>query len=52
VIETENNSPDNVYIQSMVLNNSDLNRTFVPFSEVVKGGSLKLNMGSEPKDSY
>lgn len=52
VIETENNSPDNVYIQSMKLNNSDLNRTFVPFSEVVKGGSLKLKMGNEPKDSY
>ena len=52
VIETENNSPDNVYIQSMKLNGSDLNRTFVPFSEVVKGGSLKLKMGSEPKDNY
>jgi putative alpha-1,2-mannosidase len=52
VIETVNNSPDNVYIQSMSLNGGDLNRTFVQFSDVVKGGSLKLNMGSEPKDNY
>lgn len=52
VIETENNSPDNVYIQSLSLNGSDLHRTFIPFAEVVKGGSLKLKMGSGPKDSY
>jgi putative alpha-1,2-mannosidase len=36
----------------MSLNGGDLNRTFVQFSDVVKGGSLKLNMGSEPKDNY
>jgi len=52
VIETENNSPDNVYIESMSLNGSNLNKTFVTFSDVVKGGSLKLKMGTDPKDSY
>ena len=52
VIEAENNSPENVYIQSLSLNGSDVKKTFVPFSEVVKGGSLKLKMGSDPKDSY
>ena len=52
IIEAVNNSPENVYIQSMSLNGSDLNRTFIPFADVVKGGSLKLNMGSEPKDNY
>jgi predicted alpha-1,2-mannosidase len=52
VIEAENNSAENVYIQSMSLNGSDLRKTFIPFSEVVKGGSLKLKMGIVPKDSY
>lgn len=52
VIETENNSPDNVYIESMSLNGDDLNKTFVPFSTVVNGGSMVLKMGSEPKDNY
>lgn len=52
VIETENNSRDNIYIQSMSLNDSDLHKTFVPFSKIVKGGSLKMKMGNRPKDIY
>jgi predicted alpha-1,2-mannosidase len=52
VIETVNNSPGNVYIQSMSLNGSDLHRTFVPFSEIVKGGNIKFRIGNEPRDSY
>jgi putative alpha-1,2-mannosidase len=52
VIETENNSSENVYIQSLSLNGSELNKTFIPFSEVVNGGSLKLIMGNQPKDNY
>ncbi len=52
VIETENNGPENVYIQSMSLNGSALNKTFIPFSEVVKGGNMMIKMGNEPKDTY
>ncbi len=52
IIETENNSPENVYIQSLSLNGNDLKRTFIPFAEVVNGGSLKLKMGNQPKDNY
>jgi predicted alpha-1,2-mannosidase len=52
VIETVNNSPGNVYIQSMSLNGSDLHRTFVPFSVIVKGGNIKFRIGNEPRDSY
>lgn len=52
VIETENNSPDNIYIQSMSVNGNDLSETFVPFSTIVNGGKMIIKMGSVPKDKY
>jgi putative alpha-1,2-mannosidase len=52
VIETENNSPDNFYIQSMSVNGSDLTKTFIPFSSVTSGGKMVIKMGNTPKNSY
>ena len=52
VIETENNSQDNIYIQSMSLNGTTLNKTFLPFSDVVKGGKMTIKMGNIPVDIY
>ncbi len=52
VIETENNNPDNFYIQSMDVNGNYLSKTFVPFSTVVAGGKLSIKLGNIPKDSY
>ena len=52
VIETENNSPENIYIQSISVKGNPLPETFIPFSEIVKGGSMILEMGSGPKDNY
>jgi putative alpha-1,2-mannosidase len=52
IIETENNSQENIYLQSLTVNDSSLTDTFIPFSTVVKGGKLKLKMGSSPRDLY
>ena len=52
IIETENNSPENIYIQSISAKGNPLTETFIPFSEIVNGGSMKLEMGSSPKDNY
>ena len=52
VIETENNSQDNIYIQSMSVNGKSLNETFLPFSDVVKGGKMTIKMGNTPVDQY
>jgi len=52
VIETENNSQDNIYIQSMSANGTNLIKTFIPFSTVVNGGKMIIKMGSEPVDRY
>ncbi|PWG78752.1 GH92 family glycosyl hydrolase [Pararcticibacter amylolyticus] len=51
VIETENNSAENIYIQSVQLNDKNQNSLSVPFADVVGGGTLKLKMGSQPNDN-
>ncbi|MCD6394319.1 MAG: GH92 family glycosyl hydrolase [Planctomycetes bacterium] len=48
VIETENNSPDNVYVQSATLDGKPLNKPWFYHSELVDGGILKLKMGPQP----
>ncbi|MCB1697359.1 MAG: GH92 family glycosyl hydrolase [Halioglobus sp.] len=48
VIETRNNSPTNIYIQSVALNGTPLDRSFLRHSEIVNGGTLTLTMGPEP----
>ena len=52
MIETRNNSKQNDYVQSMNLNGKPLTDTRIPFSEIIQGGHLVLEMGSQPKDRY
>jgi predicted alpha-1,2-mannosidase len=52
VIETQNNSKDNMYIQSMMLNGASLKATFLPFSDIVRGGAMTVRMGNTPVDQY
>jgi predicted alpha-1,2-mannosidase len=52
VIRAQNNSRENMYIQTMSLNGNSLNRTFVPFSDIVKGGEMTISMGNTPVDKY
>lgn len=51
VIETENNSPGNVYIQSISLNGNGLTSTFIPFADVVKGGIMVIKLSNEPVEN-
>jgi predicted alpha-1,2-mannosidase len=47
-IRAHNNSPENIYIQSMELNGSPLNRFWITHQEIVAGGILEMEMGAEP----
>lgn len=47
-IKTENNSPSNIYIQSIGLKGNNLKSVFVPFQEVVNGGEMVIKLGNEP----
>jgi predicted alpha-1,2-mannosidase len=45
VIMAENNSPENLYIQSATLNGKSINRPWLLHEELISGGELKLIMG-------
>ena len=52
VIVTENNSPENVYIQSAELNGKELTRSWLTHAQIVAGGELRFRMGSRPNKEW
>ncbi|WP_236973525.1 GH92 family glycosyl hydrolase [Membranihabitans maritimus] len=52
VIETENNSPENIYIQNAELNGDALNKFWFTHKEFSKGGRLKITLGKEPNKEW
>jgi predicted alpha-1,2-mannosidase len=48
-IKAHNNSPDNIYIQSLKLNGQELDRYWISHQEIAQGGLLELEMGPQPK---
>ena len=48
VIEANNNSKDNVYVQSVTLNGNPVNKNFITYKDIVNGGTIKYEMGSQP----
>ena len=51
-IEARNVSRKNKYVQKAILNGQELDTFFFPASELLKGGSLLLEMGAEPNTSW
>ncbi|MEQ9437678.1 MAG: GH92 family glycosyl hydrolase [Cyclobacteriaceae bacterium] len=51
-IRAENNSAENRYIQSAMLNGEPLNRAYLWHREIVAGGTLVLDMGPEPNKAW
>lgn len=49
VIEADKNSKTNIYVQDAVLDGKADPTLRLPFADIVKGGTLKLTMGAEPK---
>jgi len=52
VIETHNNNRENVYVQSLRLNDKKLGKPFIDLSDIQRGGKLVLQMGDSAKDNY
>lgn len=48
IIQTTNNDPENIYIQSASLNNEHLDNCWFYHSEFIKGGNLKIELGKTP----
>jgi predicted alpha-1,2-mannosidase len=51
-IEAENNSPDNVYVQSLSFNGKPWNKTWLPHAMLEQGGTLDFVMGPKPAMSW
>ena len=52
VITTENNTPENIYIQGATLNGKPLNHSWIYFNDIVKGGTLKYVLGDKPNPAW
>ena len=48
VIDARGNSEENIYISSASLNGRPLDGTYIYHSDLLSGGTLTLNMSSEP----
>ena len=47
-IRVVNNSPENKYIQSIVLNGEVIERSFITHQDIINGGQLEFRMGNQP----
>lgn len=51
-IHARNNSPKNVYIQSVMLNGQKYTRSQLMHANITAGGTLDITLGSKPNDSW
>lgn len=51
-INANNNAHNNVYIQSGKLNDTNYSKCYLNYKDIVSGGVLDLNMGSEANKSF
>jgi predicted alpha-1,2-mannosidase len=51
-VEASGNSPENIYIQSAILNGKAYNRCYIDHADIVNGGNLKLVMGKQPNREW
>ena len=52
VIVAQNNSQQNIYIQSAVLNGKPLNKPWFAHSDIAEGGKLVFSMGPSPNKAW
>ena len=48
-IEAKNQSDKNVYVNKVLLNGKEINRTYITHSEIMNGGKLVFEMSGKPK---
>ena len=51
-VVAQNNSKENVYIQSVLLNGKPYNNSYILYDDIVKGGNLTFVMGSTPNKEF
>jgi len=51
-IEAENNSAENIYIQSAELNGKKYSKSYIQYKDIINGGELKFLMGKMPNTDF
>jgi len=51
-IVAEQNSPENIFIQSVTLNGAPLERSWISHEELIAGGELRFRMASSPNKAW
>ena len=51
-VQTMNNNAGNIYIQSMILNGKPYSNSYILHEDIMKGGELKITMGSKPNMNF
>ena len=52
VIDVKNNSEENVYIQNVLWNGKPHNSFRIPHKELMKGGTLTIELGNKPNKKW
>lgn len=51
-VEASSVSPDNKYIQSVRLNGEPYTKSYISYGDIMKGGTLTFEMGSQPNKAF
>ncbi len=51
-VETENNSKENIYIQSVELNGQPYTKSYIKHQDIMAGGVVKFIMGNKPNYNF
>lgn len=51
-VQAIDNSPENIYIQSVTLNGKPYSKSFITHQDVVKGGTMVVKMGNKPNYDF
>jgi len=51
-VVAHDNSPANIYIQSVLLNGAKYTKTYIRHQDILKGGTLEFFMGSKPNKNF
>lgn len=51
-IITNNNSKENVYIQSVRLNGEEYSKCYIDYKDIMRGGILEMEMGNKPNKMW
>lgn len=51
-LKTNNNSPENKYVQSVTINGKAINRSYIHHDEIMQGGLIEFTMGNQPRTDF